>query len=64
MHDRLAEQRVFALMIALLSALAALLAAVGLYGVVAFTVAGRRRELGIRLALGADGSKIAGLVAW
>jgi ABC-type antimicrobial peptide transport system permease subunit len=27
-------------------------------------VAGRRRELGIRLALGADGSKIAGLVAW
>jgi ABC-type antimicrobial peptide transport system permease subunit len=51
-------------MIALLSALAALLAAVGLYGVVAFTVAGRRRELGIRLALGADGSKIAGLVVW
>ena len=63
LHDLLQEQRTFAQMIALLGALAALLAAVGLYGVVAFTMAGRRRELGIRLALGADGRKIVGLVA-
>jgi predicted permease len=63
LRERLREQSAFARMITLLGALAALLAAVGLYGVIAFTVAGRRRELGIRLALGADGQEIAGLVA-
>jgi ABC-type antimicrobial peptide transport system permease subunit len=60
--DRLAEQRLFARMLGMVAALAVLLAAVGLYGVVAFTVAGRRREMGIRLALGADGTSLAGLV--
>jgi predicted permease len=59
---RLIEQRLFARMIGLLAALSALLAAVGLYGLVSFTVASRRRELGIRLALGADGRSIAQLI--
>jgi ABC-type antimicrobial peptide transport system permease subunit len=35
---------------------------VGLYGVMAFIVAGRRREIGIRMTLGADRRSIAGLV--
>jgi len=36
-----------------------LVAAVGLYGLLAFRVRQRRRELGIRLALGADGARLA-----
>ncbi|MEO8138689.1 MAG: ABC transporter permease [Gemmatimonadota bacterium] len=45
-----------------LGGLALLLAVVGLYGLVAYTVSQRRRELGIRVALGATGLEIARLV--
>ncbi|MHB1194836.1 MAG: ABC transporter permease [Longimicrobiales bacterium] len=56
------EQRGLRLLLGLLSAMAVGLATVGLYGVVSFGVARRAREIGIRIALGAERARIARLV--
>jgi predicted permease len=56
------RERLLAMLAAFFSAVALLLAGVGLYGVLHYSVLQRHREIGIRMAVGAQGGNIARLV--
>jgi predicted permease len=61
-NESLASPRLYMWLLAAFAALGALMAVAGIYGVVAYLVALRTREFGIRMALGADAAQISRLV--
>ncbi len=61
-REGLLRERLMAALSSFFGGLATLIAAMGLYGVMSYLVVRRTNEIGIRMALGADGRRILGLV--
>lgn len=61
-NDSIAQERLFALLTVSFGILALILACIGIYGVMAYNVARRVNEIGIRIALGARPSEVRNMV--
>jgi predicted permease len=62
--DSIGSQRMAAGVIGTFGGLAVLITVVGLYGLLTYAVTQRTREIGIRMALGADRTRLMGLILW
>jgi ABC-type antimicrobial peptide transport system permease subunit len=60
--DAMEQERLLAWLVGFFGAITLVLACVGLYGMAAYSVTGRTREIGLRMALGADRAAVLGMI--